>query len=85
MNSSTSSQAAGDAQTSQKDKNEGDKKGKDLAAKKGKDDKKGKNDKNGGKKKGDKKKANKQANKKDTPAVADGNTRKRSCKCHFSV
>jgi hypothetical protein len=77
-------------------KKKGNKKGKnDAATKKG--DKKGKGDKTGGKKKGDKKKPG--AGKKaqgtpaapggtqgtPSPATPDGNNRKRSCKCRFSV
>lgn len=77
------------------EKKKGDKKVKDDEKGKGKDDKKGKgkdkkgkvdktkNDqKNGGKKTGDKKKV-KQAG--EAPTSADGNNRKRSCKCRFSV
>ena len=78
-----------------KGKDDGKGKGKDDKKGKGKDDKKGKgkdkkgkvdktkNDqKNGGKKTGDKKKV-KQAG--EAPTSADGNNRKRSCKCRFSV
>jgi len=76
--SSTNSRAANDTQTSQ---NGGKKKADNGKKKVGKNGKKGK-----GGKKGNKKNA-KQANKgaQGNATAADGNNRKRSCKCYFSV
>lgn len=79
----------GDQKKKDDKKGKGNKKGKNDATKKG--NKKGKDDKNGGKKKGDKKKP--EAGKgtpatpggTPSPAASDGNNRRRSCKCPFSV